>query len=391
MEIISEAELARKIERFLQTKIPLKIKAGFDPSAPDLHLGHTILLRKLRDFHRLGHEINFLIGDFTALIGDPSGQNKTRPMLTPDEVDANTKTYLQQAEKVLGRSSRVITRKNSQWLNLTLEQTLRNLTSKYTVAQLFARDDFSKRLKENRPITVTELLYPLMQGYDSVHLGADVELGGTDQKFNLLVGREMQRTSEEKPQKNNDPQVVITMPLLEGTDGVNKMSKSLGNAIGIQEAPKEMFGKVMSISDELMLRYYELLTEEGVNKVKGAIQNGKNPKDAKEELAFLITKDFHGQDHAQKAREEFRKIFQKGGIPEEMPAFHVQPNQEGKVDLLKFMVDQQIISSMAEARRLLKAGSIRLNRAGKIQERYMILKDRDILQIGSRKFVRIAV
>ncbi len=395
VEIISEAELVKKIERSLRTEKPLVIKAGFDPTAPDLHLGHCVLLRKLRHFQSFGHKIVFLVGDFTALIGDPSGQNKTRPIMTHEQIETNAKTYLQQVSKILNvedeKHFQVV--RNSQWfgtgniqnLHFTLEQTLIELASKYTIAQLLQRDDFAKRFKEDRPITISELFYPLMQGHDSVALRADVEIGGTDQKFNLLVGREFQKTST-PPQ---EPQVVITMPLLEGTDGVNKMSKSLGNAIGIQEDPKEMFGKIMSISDDLMLRYYELLTEEDVNKIKAAIQSGKNPKEAKEELAFRITKDFHGQDRAQKALVEFRKIFQKGEIPEEMSVLHIQPDQEGKLDLLKFLVDQQVIPSMSEARRLLNQGSIRLNRAGKIQDRYVTLKDEDILQIGPRKFIRL--
>lgn len=389
VEIISEAELAKKIECSLQTKKPLVIKAGFDPSAPDLHLGHTILLRKLRDFHRLGHEINFLIGDFTALIGDPSGQKKTRPILTHEQIAANTATYLRQVEKILGEQDhRIQIRYNSKWFSsMKLELALVELASKYTVAQLIERDDFSKRYKENRPITMSEMFYPLMQGYDSVALRADVELGGTDQKFNLLVGREFQKTTT-PPQ---EPQVVITLPLLEGTDGVNKMSKSLGNAIGIQEDSNEMFGKLMAISDEVMLRYYELLTDVDVVKVKSEIKNGKNPKLAKEELAFSITKDFHSEAKAREALAEFQKVFQQKGAPADVPLFAIHPGADGKVDVIKLLFDSALASSMTEARRLLEQGSVKLNHSSRIQQRFVHLNENDILQVGPRKFVKILI
>ncbi len=394
VEIISEGELAKKIERSLQTKIPLRIKAGFDPSAPDLHLGHTVLLRKMLHFQQLGHEIFFIVGDFTGCIGDPTGKTEKRRSLSEEEVQKNARTYKEQVFKILDPvKTRVVF--NREWLGKLKSEEFMILASHVTFAQLLARADFKERVARKEDVGLNELLYPLLQAYDSVELKADVELGGTDQKFNLLMGRDLQEDFHQ------EPQAIVLMPLLEGLDGVQKMSKSLGNAIGIREEPKEMFGKIMSISDELMLRYYELLTEINVEKVKSEIKNGKNPKLAKEELAFLITKDFHGQTQAQKVREEFRNVFQKGEVPEGIPTLQAQPNQEGKVDLLKFLVDYQVISSMAEARRLLNQGSIRLNcslkvkKAGqesiKIQDRYTTLRNGDILQIGSRKFVRIAV
>ena len=408
VEIISPAELAKKIERSLdfqtlQVKAPLRIKAGFDPSAPDLHLGHVVLLRKLRDFLELGHEVYFLIGDLTAMIGDPSGQNKARPMLSSAEVETNTKTYLEQVRRVFDafdkqdRISRgwrehehkLKERKNSEWLNLTLEQTLRQLASKYTIAQLLERDDFGKRFKENRPITVAELLYPLMQGYDSVILMADIELGGTDQKFNLLVGRELQRTSEENPHKNNDPQVVITVPLLEGTDGAQKMSKSLGNAIGIQDPPDQMFGKLMSISDELMVRYYELLTNEEMERIQ---RDAKvRPKELKEELAFLVTRDFHGEEKAKEARQNFRRVFQERELPEEIPTVRARIEEDGKIDLVNLLVKSGLAPSASQARRLIQQGAVKKNRTEKMVDYRVKLKLGEVLQVGPRRFVKIVI
>jgi len=318
IEIIQEDELKKKLAK----KKPLIVKAGFDPTAPDIHLGHTVLLRKLRHFQDLGHKVIFLIGDYTAIIGDPSGQTVTRKTLTHDEVRKNVKTYIEQVGKILKMDKKVFEVKyNSAWFgkgnrdtSMVLDDFLISIASKYTVARLIERDDFAKRLKENKPITVLELLYPLMQGYDSVKLKADVELGGTDQKFNLLVGRDLQRAYGHKPQ------VVITMPLLEGTDGVDKMSKSLGNYIGIEEDPKEIFGKIMSISDELMLKYYELLTDEPLEKLKKDLKSGAlHPKDAKKKLAREIIKEYYKDEEAAKAEKYFEKAHKEKGFPEDVP------------------------------------------------------------------------
>ncbi|MBN1353422.1 MAG: tyrosine--tRNA ligase, partial [Candidatus Omnitrophica bacterium] len=309
VEIIQTGELRKKLEKNKQ----LIVKAGFDPTAPDIHLGHTVLLRKLRQFQDLGHRVIFLIGDFTATIGDPSGQSQTRKTPTFEEVEKNVKTYLKQVGKILHTDNKELfeVRYNSHWfgkgpggVTMSLIDFLQNITAKYTVARLIERDDFATRLKKNKPITVLELLYPLMQGYDSVVLNADIELGGTDQKFNLLVGRNIQSSF------NLEPQVVITMPLLEGTDGVDKMSKSLGNYIGIDEAPKEIFGKVMSVSDELMMRYYELLTDEPLDRLKSGLNSGElHPRDAKKKLAKLIITQYCGAEAAETAEENFEKAF----------------------------------------------------------------------------------
>jgi len=317
-EIINEEELVQRLEESARKRKPLRVKAGFDPTAPDIHLGHTVLLRKLRQFQDLGHKVIFLIGDATALVGDPSGQNKTRKTMTWDEVLANVRTYKAQVGKILKEDRQVFElRNNSEWFSrrapgnkgkapFAFEEFV-DLAQRYTVARLLERDDFQQRLKENKPISYLELFYPLMQGYDSVKLEADVELGGTDQKFNLLVGRELQRAYGQAPQ------IVITMPLLEGTDGVNKMSKSLGNYIGIHEEPKEIFGKVMSISDELMMKYYELLTDGDLVEVRK-----DHPKQAKMRLAEFLVQAYRGAVSAKKAREEFEKVFSGSGLPDKI-------------------------------------------------------------------------
>lgn len=311
-EIINREELVLRLETSWKTGKPLRVKAGFDPTAPDIHLGHTVLLRKLRQLQDLGHTVIFLIGDATALVGDPSGQSKTRKTMTWDEVEANAKTYVKQVSKILKTDDKKLfeLRRNSEWFSkgsFAFEQFV-ELAQRYTVARLLERDDFQKRLKENKPVSFLELFYPLMQGYDSVKLQADVELGGTDQKFNLLVGRELQREYDQAPQ------IVITTPLLEGTDGVNKMSKSLGNYIGVNEASKEIFGKVMSVSDDLMYRYFELLTDEELDAVKKL-----HPKEAKMKLGTLIVAQYHGAAAAKDARAEFEKIFSQRDIPENIP------------------------------------------------------------------------
>jgi tyrosyl-tRNA synthetase len=318
-EIINEEDLVRRLEECARKKRPLRVKAGFDPTAPDIHLGHTVLLRKLRQFQDLGHKVIFLVGDATGLVGDPSGQSKTRRTLTWKEVDRNARTYVKQVSKVLKTGSGKVfeRRHNSEWFSklgpgnrgkapFAFEEFV-DLAQHYTVARLLERDDFQKRLKENKPISYLELFYPLMQGYDSVKLKADVELGGTDQKFNLLVGRELQRAY------GQEPQIVITMPLLEGTDGVAKMSKSLDNAIGIDEAPETIFAKTMSVSDEMMRRYYELLTDEDMAQVTAA-----HPKEAKMRLAGLLVEAYHGAAAARTARRRFEKVFSQGGVPDEV-------------------------------------------------------------------------
>ena len=311
-EIVKEAELQSKLEKSLAANKPLRVKAGFDPTAPDLHLGHTVLLRKLKHFQDLGHTIIFLIGDFTGMIGDPTGRSVTRPPLSPEEIMRNAKTYMAQVFKILDQRKTEV-RHNSEWLGKLKGEDWIRLAAKYTVSQMLEREDFHKRFLEEKPIALHELLYPLSQGYDSVALQADVELGGTDQKFNLLVGRELQRAY------GQESQVVLTMPILEGLDGVQKMSKSLGNAIGIQEPPLEMYGKAMSISDAMMWRYYELLTDvtmADIEKTKSEVSSGQaHPMNVKKELARRIVADFHSTDAATKAAEDWAKQFQKDEVP----------------------------------------------------------------------------
>ncbi|MGC2425040.1 MAG: tyrosine--tRNA ligase, partial [Nitrospirota bacterium] len=305
-EVISEEELKKKLQRSIETGKPLRVKAGFDPTAPDLHIGHTVLLQKMKQFQDLGHEVIFLIGDFTGMIGDPTGKSETRSPLTPEQVKANAKTYMDQVGKILDISKTTV-EFNSRWMSEMSSADLVQLAGKYTVARMLERDDFQKRFREQRPISVHEFLYPLIQGYDSVALRADVELGGTDQKFNLLVGRELQK------EFGQAPQALVMMPLLEGTDGVNKMSKSLNNYIGISEEPKEIFGKTMSISDEMMVRYYELLSDlpiDEIKKLQSELTHGqRHPMDAKKALAEELVDRYHGKGAGKKAREEFEKQF----------------------------------------------------------------------------------
>jgi tyrosyl-tRNA synthetase len=316
-ETIRAEELRARLERSAKTGKPLRVKAGFDPTAPDIHLGHTVLIRKLKHFQDLGHKVIFLIGDFTGLIGDPSGQNVTRKPMTPEEVATNAETYKKQVFKILDAEKTVVDF-NSRWLGKLTGRDWITLCSKYTVARILERDDFSKRLKEQRPIAVHELLYPLAQGYDSVALQADVELGGTDQKFNLLVGRGIQ------PEYGQEPQIIMTMPILEGLDGVQKMSKSLGNYVGVTEAPGEMFGKLMSISDELMWRYYELLTDlppREVGTLKASVASGDtHPLEIKKSLARRIVSDFHDEEAADQAQRDFKAQFQQKALPGDLPA-----------------------------------------------------------------------
>jgi tyrosyl-tRNA synthetase len=347
VEVLLEDELRKKLAKGR----PLKVKAGFDPTAPDLHLGHTVLLTKLRQFQDLGHEVIFLIGDFTGLIGDPTGKNATRPPLTTEEVARNAETYREQVFKVLApEKTRVVF--NSEWMSTVGAAGLVRIAAQHTVARMLERDDFHKRYTEGRPIAIHEFLYPLIQGYDSVALEADIELGGTDQKFNLLVGRQLQSSH------GQEPQVVLTMPLLEGTDGINKMSKSLGNYIGINEPPGEIFGKIMSISDDLMWRYFDLLsfrTSEAILALRHQVNDGRNPRDVKIELGCELVERFHGAAAAVDAREGFLNRFSKGQLPSDVPKFEIQ-SAGASIALTVALKAAQLASSTSEARRLISQG-----------------------------------
>ena len=382
-EIIGEEELLEK----LKSGRKLRVEAGFDPTAPDLHLGHTVLLWKLRDFQELGHEVYFLIGDFTAMIGDPTGKSETRPPLTREEVLRNAETYAQQVFKILDPEKTVVVF-NSEWLAGMSAADLIRLASKYTVARMLERDDFAKRYRENRPIHIHEFIYPLLQGYDSVELKADVELGGTDQKFNLLIGRYLQR------EFGQEEQTCIMMPILEGLDGVQKMSKSLGNYIGILEAPEEQFGKVMRISDELMWRYYRLVTrvpEEEIEEMERAVKSGElHPMEAKKHLAEIVVKTFHGEDAAKRAREHFERVFSKRELPEEMPEPTVTV-PENPVWLPRLLKEAGLVKSTSEGRRQIRGGGVRIDGKKVTDENAKVdLLEREfVLQVGKRRFARI--
>ncbi len=360
-EIIRESELRAKLERSKTKNEPLRIKAGFDPTAPDLHLGHTVLLRKLKHFQDLGHTVTFLIGDFTAMIGDPTGRSVTRPPLSSEDIMRNAKTYMAQVYKILNRAT-TQTRFNSEWLGKMKGEDWVRLAAKFTVSQMLEREDFHKRFQEEKPIALHELLYPLAQGYDSVALKADVELGGTDQKFNLLVGRELQRAD------GQESQVVLTMPILEGLDGVQKMSKSLGNAIGIQEAPTEMYGKIMSLSDQMMWRYYELLTDVQLPEIE-KMKTEVHPMEAKKNLARWIVTDFHSEDAASTAQTDWSKQFQKDELPDNIEEVSVSlaevagsPDQSGRavVRLDRLLAKCGLADSTTDAARKLKQGAVRV-------------------------------
>jgi len=352
-ETIRVEELRAKLERAAKTGRPLRVKAGFDPTAPDIHLGHTVLIRKLKHFQDLGHTVIFLIGDFTGLIGDPSGRNVTRPPMTREEIAANAETYKAQVFKILDAQKTVVDF-NSRWLGTLSSFDWITLCSRYTVARMLERDEFSKRMKEQRPIAIHELLYPLSQGYDSVALEADVELGGTDQKFNLLVGRTLQQ------EYGQEPQVIMTMPILEGLDGVQKMSKSLGNYVGINEPPPEMFGKIMSISDDMMWRYYLLLTDLAppqIEEMKQAVAAGqRHPLEVKKSLAGQIVADFHSQQAATEARAGFEAQFQQKSLPAELPSRVCSLG--GPRKLFRLLVDLELAASNTEAQRKIKEGAV---------------------------------
>lgn len=382
-EVLLEQELADK----LASGRALRIKAGFDPTAPDLHLGHTVLINKLRQFQQLGHEVMFLIGDFTGMIGDPTGKNVTRKPLSRDEVLENAKTYEQQIFKILDPEKTLVLF-NSSWMNKLDAADLVQLAAKYTVARMLERDDFSKRYASGQAIAIHEFLYPLVQGYDSVAMKADVELGGTDQKFNLLVGRELQK------QHGQAPQVVLTMPILEGLDGVQKMSKSLNNYIGIHEPANEMFGKIMSISDALMWRYFELLSfkpSAEIEQLKSNVDEGANPRDIKFTLAEEIVERFHDRSQAKQAREAFISRFQKGQLPDDIPSYKFQDGGNG-IAIANAIQQSGMTKSTSEALRMIKQGAVRLD-GEKIEDRGLVLKAGGpyTFQVGKRRFAKIII
>jgi tyrosyl-tRNA synthetase len=382
-DVLLEQDLVKK----LQEKRPLRVKAGFDPTAPDLHLGHTVLINKLKQFQDHGHEVLFLIGDFTGMIGDPTGKNVTRKPLTRDEVIDNAKTYEEQIFKILD-PAKTLVMFNSSWMNAMSPADLIQLAAKHTVARMLERDDFSKRYKGGQPIAIHEFLYPLIQGYDSVAMKADVELGGTDQKFNLLVGRQLQE------QYGQSPQVVITMPILEGLDGVNKMSKSLNNYIGITDAPDDMFGKIMSISDELMWRYYELLSFRPMTEIRQwrqECQLGANPRDYKVLLAQEIIERFHSGAAAQKALENFEARFQRGAMPDEIEEkeIKIQGNGYGIAHILK---DAGLTGSTSEAIRMINQGGVKIDGEKVTDPKLEIaVGTNHVYQVGKRKFMKVAL
>lgn len=386
VDVIREEDLRSKLERSEKTGKPLRIKLGADPTAPDIHLGHTVVIRKLKAFQELGHTVTFLIGDFTGLIGDPSGKNVTRPPLSREEIDANAETYKTQIFKLLD-PKRTEIRFNSEWMDKFTAADFVKLTAKTTVRQILERDDFEKRMKEERPISLHELLYPLVQGYDSVALEADIELGGTDQKFNLLMGRNLQR------EFGQEAQVIMTTPLLEGLDGVNKMSKSLNNYIGIDEPPDQMFGKVMSISDELMWKYYELLTDtdiDTINALKFKCGSGDlNPRGLKADLARSIIADFHSEQVAKKAQEEFDRRFVKKEIPDEIEERSIAAGSYKLADLL---TEMGLAASKAEAKRLIEQGGVKIG-GEKVDvastEIGVKTGDAMLVQVGKRRFLNI--
>ncbi|HAK87506.1 MAG TPA: tyrosine--tRNA ligase [Nitrospiraceae bacterium] len=385
VEIILEKELLLKLEKSHKENKPLKVKAGFDPTAPDIHLGHTVLLEKMRQFQELGHEVVFLIGDFTGMIGDPTGRSELRKPLTKEEVLKNSETYKEQVFKILDpKKTKIVF--NSEWFEKMSAMEIVRLGAMKTVARMLEREDFKKRFHSQQEITILEFYYPLFQAYDSVHLKSDVELGGTDQRFNLLMGRQMQETME------MDKQVVVMMPLLEGTDGVQKMSKSLGNYIGISEPPKDMYGKLMSISDELMLKYYELLSHisiEEFNALKDGLKAGSiHPKKAKENLAVEIVDRYWGRDEALKAQEEFDRMFKDKGTPDEIPVFELSWDEE-KMWLPKIMKLSGLMPSTGEAMRLIKQGAVSVDDQ-KITDPKITFKKGDyLIKAGKRKFVKI--
>jgi tyrosyl-tRNA synthetase len=382
-ELLIEAELVEKLKRGK----PLRVKAGFDPTAPDLHLGHTVLINKLRQFQELGHEVMFLIGDFTGMIGDPTGKNVTRKPLSRDDVIENARTYEQQIYKILD-PEKTLVMFNSSWMGAMSSAELIQLAAKHTVARMLERDDFSKRYSSGQPIAIHEFLYPLIQGYDSVAMKADVELGGTDQKFNLLVGRELQK------HYGQEPQVVLTMPILEGLDGVQKMSKSLGNYIGIAEPPSEMFGKLMSVSDDLMWRYIELLSFESLDTVrqwKRDVEGGRNPRDIKVTFAQEIITRFHDRAAAEKALADFEARFRQGAIPDDIAELSLDGGEAG-LPVTQLLKQAGLVASTSEAMRQIEGGGVRLDGEKVVDKGLVVAKGSTVVaQVGKRKFARVTV
>ncbi len=377
-----------ELEKKLKKGKPLQIKAGFDPTAPDLHIGHTVLINKMAHFQQLGHDVTFLIGDFTGMIGDPTGKNDTRKILTREQVNENAETYQQQIFKILDKDNTKIAF-NSTWMNKLGAGGMIDLASRYTVARMLERDDFSKRFGSQQPIAIHEFMYPLVQGYDSVAMKTDVELGGTDQTFNLLMGRTLQG------QFGQEPQVVMTMPLLEGLDGVQKMSKSLGNYIGIEDAPKDMFGKIMSISDELMWRYFDLLSFKSNSEIttfKQEMTDGKNPRDIKFILGLEIVERFHGKEAADGALQGFKNQFQKGAIPDDIPELTIESVENGVIGLALLLKNAGLCVSTSDAMRMVKQNAVSINGEKVSDPKQQITAGTQaIFQVGKRKFAKITI
>jgi len=387
VDVVSRDDLVRKLKKSQESGEPLKIKTGFDPTAPDLHLGHTVLIQKMKHFQDLGHDIYFLIGDFTGMIGDPTGKSETRKPLTIEDVKRNAETYKEQIFKILDPAKTKVVF-NSSWLGKLTSYDMIRLASQLTVARMLEREDFRVRFDNEKPISIHEFLYPLIQGYDSVALEADVELGGTDQLFNLLMGRDLQRSW------NQEPQVVITMPLLEGLDGVNKMSKSLGNYIGITESSTDIYGKIMSISDTLMFRYYELLSDLSAAEIEtlaGDMKTGKrHPKDIKKKLAFEMTARFYNEEEAAKAGESFEQVFKHHGLPENITEITLA-KEDGEVWLPKLLVEAGLTESTSEARRLIKQQAVSLDNEKVLDTEYTVQPEGAVLiKVGKRRFARVS-
>jgi tyrosyl-tRNA synthetase len=389
IEIIDESELLKKLERSVATKTPLRVKLGLDPSAPDLHLGHAVVLHKLREFQELGHQVIIILGDFTGRIGDPTGRSETRRQLSDEEVLANAATYREQVFRILDQDKTEVVF-NSEWLAKLNFAGVIHLASRYTVARMLERDDFAKRYREQQPISIHEFFYPLMQGYDSVALRADIEFGATEQKFNLLMGRHLQR------EYGQEPQICIMMPILVGLDGLQKMSKSLGNYIGITEPAGEMYGKAMSMADELMIEYYNLATDytaEQVAGIKAALDSGSlHPRDAKMRLAHRIVQIYHGREAADEAEAEFKSVFQQGSLPSEIPGYDASAVSDGgRVNLLRLLTHSGLASSSSEARRLIQQGGVKVD-GEKVDsiDAVIPVQPGTIIQAGKRKFIRLS-
>ena len=386
VDVVSREDMVRKLKKSSESGVPLKIKAGFDPTAPDLHLGHTVLIQKMKHFQDLGHDINFLIGDFTGMIGDPTGKSETRKPLTLDDVEKNAETYKEQIFKVLDPEKTTVVF-NSTWLGKLTSYDMIKLASQLTVARMLEREDFRVRFENQKPISIHEFMYPLIQGYDSVVLEADVELGDTDQLFNLLMGRDLQRSW------NQEPQVVITMPLLEGLDGVNKMSKSLGNYIGITETADDIYGKVLSISDTLMFRYYELLSDLSAAEIEVLaqdVQEGRShPKDVKKMLARELTARFYGDEDSARAEESFEQVFKHRGLPDNIPELILKA-ADGEIWLPKLLVEAGLTGSTSEARRMIKQQAVSLNSEKILDTEFSVQPEGEVLiKVGKRRFARI--